>query len=153
MNTKNDAIEALASRPYRIEIETAELAEDGGLAYLAEWPHCFSAGRSAAEAVTELEAVKRELMTYRVAHGLDIPAPLSEVSGQYPLRMPKRLQQRAESRARAEGVSLNQWLTSVIAEAIGPASHGVTHRTVGAGRVRATTTRKIPTGTTARRKW
>lgn len=152
MTTRKNAIEALANRPYRIEIETAELAEEGVLAYLAEWPDCFAAGRTAAEAVTELEVTKRELMTYRLAHGLEIPAPLSDATGQYPLRMPKRLQQRAESRARAEGVSLNQWLTSVIAEAIGPSTQKAVHRGGGARAQGATTKRGTPAIATARRK-
>ena len=62
----------------------------------------------------------RELAAYRLEHRLEIPEPLAHYSGRVLLRMPKRIHRDAERRAAAEGVSLNQWLSTTIAQAIGP---------------------------------
>lgn len=117
--TKID-VEPIVRRPYTIEFEYPDDPEEGVLAYVAEWPDCFAAGRTREEAVKELGKAMRELAAYRLQHKLEIPEPLARYSGRVLLRMPKRIHRDAERRAEAEGVSLNQWLSTTIAQAIGP---------------------------------
>lgn len=119
MATKID-VEPIVRRPYTIEFEYPDDPEEGVLAYVAEWPDCFAAGRTREEAVAELGKAMRELAAYRLQHKLEIPEPLARYSGRVLLRMPKRIHRDAERRAEAEGVSLNQWLSTTIAQAIGP---------------------------------
>jgi len=116
------AVDEIVRRPYSIEFEYGDTAEDGVLAYLAEWPDCFAAGGTREEALAELEGALRELADYRLRKGLPIPEPVGAFSGKVLLRMPKKLHQHAERRATAEGVSLNTWLTTAIARELGPAT-------------------------------
>src|SRR5947209_10324314 len=117
---KNDQVEEIARRPYTVELEYGASPADGVLAYLAEWPDAFAAGPTREEAVAELGHVVRELAAYRLERDLDIPEPIGRFSGKVLLRMPRKLHQDAERRATAEGVSLNTWLASTIARAVGP---------------------------------
>ncbi len=119
MATKID-VEPIVRRPYTIEFEYPDDPDEGILAYVAEWPDCFAAGRTREEAVEELGKTMRELAAYRLQNKLEIPEPLARYSGRILLRMPKRIHRDAERRAKAEGVSLNQWLSTTIAQAIGP---------------------------------
>ena len=55
--------------------------------------------------------------------GQPVPEPLNETtySGKYALRMPKSLHQRLAKQAEREGVSLNQWLVTLLAQGSGAA--------------------------------
>jgi predicted RNase H-like HicB family nuclease len=120
MATKK-AVDEILSRPYEIDFEYGQEPEDGILAYVVEWPDCFAAGRDRTEALTALERSMRELATYRLEHGLEIPDASSGFSGKVLLRMPKKLHRDAERNATRDGVSLNTWLTTAIAREVGPA--------------------------------
>lgn len=125
MTTKQE-IEEIVQRPYTIELEYGGSAEDGVLAYLADWPDCFAAGRTREEAVAELGKVMRALIRYRLEEGLEIPEPLTGYGGRVLVRMPRTLHRDVDARAKREGVSLNQWVTSAIARAIGPVGDAAT---------------------------
>ena len=114
------AVDEILSRPYEIDFEYGAEPEDGVLAYVVEWPDCFAAGRDRTEALTVLERAMRELATYRLEHGLEIPQAASGFSGKVLLRMPKKLHRDAERNATRDGVSLNTWLTTAIARELGP---------------------------------
>lgn len=115
------AVDEILSRPYEIDFEYGEDAEDGVLAYVIEWPDCFAAGRDRTEALIALERTMREVAAHRLDHGLEIPDASAAFSGKVLLRIPKKLHRDAERNATRDGVSLNTWLTTAIAREIGPA--------------------------------
>lgn len=118
MATKAE-IDSVVSRPWSIDFDYGESPDEGVLAYVVEWPDCFAAGRTRAEAVKQLEDSMRTL----VAHHLDgsgmIPDPIEAFSGKLALRLPRRLHRDAAVRATDDGVSLNTWLMTAIAREIG----------------------------------
>ena len=115
-----DSLEEILARPYGVSFEYGKSPSEGVLAYLAEWPDCFAAGRTRREALTELEATLGELAAYRLRRGLEIPKPAEDFSGRFVLRLPKQLHRDVERRAKTDGVSLNTWVTQAIAREIGP---------------------------------
>lgn len=138
MTTTKAQVEHIVSRPYAIEFEYREHPSEGVLAYVAEWPDCFAAGRTREEALQELGKARRELVAYRLEPGLAIAEPTATYSGRVLLRMPKGLHRLAERRAKSEDVSLNQWLISAIARELGP----VSKRLTGASRRRSSRRRR-----------
>jgi len=92
--------------------------EGGFLASIPDLPGCYSFGETKEEAITKLDESKNLwLESYYEAHG-DAPEPSreQEFSGRFLLRLPKYLHQRLHEDARAEGVSLNQYILSLLAE-------------------------------------
>lgn len=119
--TRRQRIDEIVRRPYSIEFEYGDQAEEGVLAYAAEWPDCFAAGGTREEALAALERTMRDLVAYRLDHTLEIPDPVA-FSGRLVLRLPRGLHRAAAHRASAEGASLNGWLVSAIARELGPRS-------------------------------
>src|SRR3989442_1159320 len=90
MTTKID-VEPIVRRPYTIEFEYPDDPDEGVLAYVAEWPDCFAAGRTREEAVQELGKVMRELASYRLRRGLPLPPPTAAYTRRPVSPMPKGL--------------------------------------------------------------
>lgn len=89
------------------------------VARVAELPHCLIHGDTPQEAVTELEEVKRDWLESNLKRGLKIPEPVSrKYSGQISLRIPSSLHRLISNRATSEDVSLNQFMTSALAQAV-----------------------------------
>ena len=84
------------------------------LAEVVELPGCMSGG--------DTEAMTSWLESMLLA-GQQVPEPLKETtySGKYALQMPKSLHQRLVKQAKREGVSLNQWLVTLLAQGSGAA--------------------------------
>jgi predicted RNase H-like HicB family nuclease len=118
MEKKMDAHDYLR-RPYaRLVIPDA----DGSyFAEIVEFPGCFADGKTAAEALENLESVAIDWLNTIIAQGQDIPDPMdsNDFSGKLVLRMTKGLHKRAALWAGREGVSLNQFITTCLAEAVG----------------------------------
>ena len=96
--------------------------EEGGYrAEVVEFPGCFAEGETAAEAAANLEDAASSWLEAAVAKGQVIPQPLEELdySGKLVVRLPKSLHRRAAYAANRDGVSLNQFIVSSIAEQIG----------------------------------
>lgn len=102
--------------PYRILVRWS--AEDD--AYLAEVPALPGA---AADGATQEDAIRaaresvEQVLAVRKEHNDPIPEPDLEepaYSGQIRLRMPKSLHRKLALRAEQEGVSLNQWMVSLL---------------------------------------
>jgi predicted RNase H-like HicB family nuclease len=92
--------------------------EGGFVASIPDLPGCYSFGETKEEAITKLDESKNLwLESYYEAHG-DAPEPSreQEFSGRFLLRLPKYLHQRLHEDARAEGVSLNQYILSLLSE-------------------------------------
>jgi predicted RNase H-like HicB family nuclease len=90
-------------------------------AEIMEFPNCVASGDSAASALTNLEEVAVDWIAAALEQGQDIPEPMdsAEYSGRLVLRMPKGLHRRAALLAEREGTSLNQFIVSSLAEAVG----------------------------------
>ena len=88
------------------------------VARIAELPHCMIHGETPQEAVAEIEEVKREWIESNLERGIKIPEPFSrKYSGQITLRIPPSLHRLISDRAALEDVSLNQFMTSALAQA------------------------------------
>lgn len=94
---------------------------NGYSAEILEFPGCFASGSTAEEAYRNLEGAAASWLEAELAKGASIPSPLKhyEASGAYLWRPPRSLHARAIAVAAMEGVSLNQYLTTVVAENLG----------------------------------
>lgn len=90
-------------------------------AEIIEFPGCIAVGDTAAEALGNLENVAASWLEATIARGQHIPEPTESVafSGKLVVRLPKSLHKRAARTAAQEGVSLNQFIVSSIAEQVG----------------------------------
>lgn len=99
------------------------LTEDDGsyFAELVELPGCYAAGADANDAVEMLRGSFGIWTDEMRAQGRAVPEPFKEceASGRFLLRMPTGLHSRASREAARQGVSLNQYVNVVLAEALG----------------------------------
>jgi len=122
MKTKNlDArIEQLAALNHTIVMRRDE---DGDLvASIAELEGCVAHGKDAAEALAELASMKKLWIESCLADGKPVPLPAEDdtlPSGKWLQRVPRSLHKRLTDLAQREGVSLNQYVVSILAEAVG----------------------------------
>jgi antitoxin HicB len=106
--------------PFEIRPLTAE--EGGG--YLISYPDfadCISDGETLEEVLENGRYALKETITALKARKLPVPAPNSGgvASGKFVARVPKTLHAQLATRARAEGVSLNALVLSLIAQGLG----------------------------------
>jgi antitoxin HicB len=106
-------------RPYaRVVVPEA----DGSFtAEILEFPGCVASGDTPAEALSNVEEVALDWVAATLEQGQDVPEPLdhSKYSGKLVVRMTKGLHQRAARSAARDGVSLNQFIVTCIAEQVG----------------------------------
>jgi len=97
--------------------------EDTGTfaARILEFPGCVAQGRSPEEAYRRLEEAAESWLQAAIDLGQEIPEPAADISysGKMALRMPKSLHKTAAELAEREGVSLNQFVVSAVAEKVG----------------------------------
>jgi len=93
----------------------------GYSAAVLEWPGCFAEGDTAEAALAALERAAAAWVEAARTQQQCIPPCLSlkEQTGRVLLRLPRSVHHRAVQRAAAEGISLNTWLVSVVALALG----------------------------------
>lgn len=94
--------------------------EDGDyIVEVDDLPGCLADGKTPDEAFANLEEAKRSWMASRRAAGLEIPEPkrIEEYSGKVLVRMPKFLHRRLSEQASTEGISLNQYVVSLLSQA------------------------------------
>ena len=90
------------------------------VARIAELPHCLIHGDTPEEAVREIEEVKRDWIKSNLERGLPIPEPRPRnYSGQIRLRITPSLHKLLTYRAETEGMSLNQYMATVLATSAG----------------------------------
>ncbi len=107
--------------PYTTVISIEEDNDDDGYSYVArllEMPHCIGVGKSPEEAVRELELNKRMKLETHLEMDFPIPEPC-KYSGQFHLRVGSSLHESLAHLAELENVSLNQYLTNILARAVG----------------------------------
>jgi antitoxin HicB len=122
VRTNNDKVEQLLSRPW-----SRVLVPDDGViaAQVPELPGCFAEGATLEEALANLEEALASWLSAALDTGNEIPQPQGEVepeeySGRFSVRVPRSLHRRLSVRADAEACSLNQLVTTLLAEAVDP---------------------------------
>ena len=97
--------------------------EDGGgfLAEVPDLPGCMSDGETAEEAVANVKDAIAAWITTATEAGRAIPEPSSgdKFSGKWVMRVPRTLHMKLALQAKQEGVSLNAFATSLLAEGVG----------------------------------
>jgi predicted RNase H-like HicB family nuclease len=114
-------VEELLARPYRKVIWGDR--EEGFMAEAPELEGCMTAGESEEEALALLRDAMAGWFESRLAHGQSIPEPTMAADAQYSgkilLRTSPRLHRLLAELAHVQGVSLNQWVTTVLAMSVG----------------------------------
>jgi antitoxin HicB len=115
MNT----IDAYLALPYTIEL----IREDDAtwFARVVELPGCMTEGDSAADAAAMVQDAMTGWIELALADGRSIPqpSPRDEFSGKFVVRVPKSLHRDLVEAAAREQVSLNQFIATELARAVG----------------------------------
>ena len=84
---------------------------------------CYAIGESKSEALALLEKSKKIILEYALGEGKEIPEPnLNDdemPSGNFIIRVPRSTHRKLKVEAENEGVSLNQYVLSVLSEHLG----------------------------------
>ena len=116
MKRKTEKLAAEAD--YAIVVEPLPEEDGGGwLASVPALPGCYGDGETRAEALEDGLAALEEWKDAARRLGRDVPGPAA--LGQWRQRVPRSLHDKLRRLAAAEGVSLNQFVASVLAEAVG----------------------------------
>ena len=103
---------------YAVVVEPLSNEDGGGwLASVPALPGCFGDGETRAEALEDALNAIEEWKDAARALGRDVPGPAA--LGQWRQRVPRSLHDKLRRLAESEGVSLNQLVTSLLAEAVG----------------------------------
>ncbi len=106
---------------YAIMVEPLAQSDGGGwLATVPALPGCMGDGETPEEALADAEAAILEWKAAAKQLGRDVPGPAS--LGQWRQRVPRSLHEKLKIVAAREGVSLNSYVSHVLAEAIGRAA-------------------------------
>ncbi len=104
---------------YAVDLRPLDDDEGGGwLATVPDLPGCMSDGETREEAVENVAGAIESWLEQAEEEGRDVPPPNSS-KGQWRQRVPKTLHQSLKHLAEAEGVSLNQLVTTLLAEFVG----------------------------------
>ncbi len=110
--------------PYKIEIKPIP-EEDGG-GYIASMPELgryaiAGDGETIEEAIKSLNEIKEIMFSEWIAQGITIPEPITEqsiaeYSGKFVIRIPRYLHYNLSMQAKRNGVSLNQFIATLLAQ-------------------------------------
>ncbi|MBI3682792.1 MAG: type II toxin-antitoxin system HicB family antitoxin [Acidobacteria bacterium] len=104
-------------------------AEEGG-GYLVEYPDipgCMSDGETINEAIVNGREALRDCLEVFRESGRRLPKPSIEAA-QWRQRLPRTLYAKLTRQAQREGVSINSFVTAIIAEAVGSRQGAVSQR-------------------------
>ncbi len=96
-------------------------SEDGGfVAHIKDLPGCITQGDSLEEAMAMIDDAREVWLRGNYAEDNPIPEPRSTegYSGKFVVRTPKSLHRDLAERAAEEGVSLNQFVVSLLASRV-----------------------------------
>ena len=113
--------DAYTALPYHLLV--VRDGEDKGKPWTAsveELPGCTARGKTSDEALAAIESVMAKWIATALEEGREIPEPRSAAShsGRLLLRMPRTLHADLTRASEREGVSLNQFITDVLAAAV-----------------------------------
>jgi RNA polymerase sigma-B factor len=108
-------------QPYHIELVKDAEPGTGWTAQVEELSGCTAHGATPDEAARGIEPAMRDWIADALAHGREVPKPRSAAShsGRLLVRMPQSLHAELARSAEREEVSLNQFITSSLASAVG----------------------------------
>jgi antitoxin HicB len=113
--------------PKDYPVEVRPLAADDGGGWLATFPDlpgCMGDGETPEAAIVDGYAAAQAWLTVAKECGDPIPNPCTGgESGRFVARVPKSLHTRLVARALQEGVSMNTYLVSVLAQSVGERTH------------------------------
>lgn len=112
--------------PYTIVLKKDEDGDFVGR--IAELQGCVAHGVTEAAALRSLRRMQELWIQDCIEAGSTVPLPNEEVplpSGKWVQRVPRSLHKRLAEKARREDVSLNQLVTSILAEALGKSAAGL----------------------------
>lgn len=91
--------------------------EGGYVAEIEDLPGCITEGETLEEVFQNIEGNRRTWIEVQHEDGVEIPLPRNEQehSGRFLIRIPKGLHRKLAEQARREGVSLNQYVETVLA--------------------------------------
>ncbi len=114
-------VEKYLQQPYH-KVVSGNAAE-GFLVEVMELPGCMTDGQTEAEALANVPEAMAAWLETALLDGAPIPAPFPEraYSGKVIVRMANSLHERLAQQAAREGVSLNQWLVTLLAQGAGAA--------------------------------
>ncbi|OGN88797.1 MAG: hypothetical protein A2Z74_01700 [Chloroflexi bacterium RBG_13_46_9] len=113
-------LEYYSKLPYTIILERYDDQGTYWVARVAELPYCLIHGNTPEEAIREIEDVKIDWIKSNLEDGLPIPEPvLRKYSGEIRVRMSPSLHRLLTDRANIEEVSLNQYMVTALARAVG----------------------------------
>jgi antitoxin HicB len=94
--------------------------ESGFVAEIEELPGCMTQGETLDEVFEAIEDARRGWIQVAYEEGKDIPLPrdVEEHRGKILIRIPKSLHRALAYAAKHEGVSLNQYITSLLAAGV-----------------------------------
>jgi RNA polymerase sigma-B factor len=115
------AVEEQHDQPYHIDLVKEDAPGGRWTAQVAELPGCTARGETADEAARLIEVAIRDWVADAVANGREVPKPRSAAthSGRLLIRMPQSLHAELARAAEREEISLNQFITSSLASAVG----------------------------------
>ena len=105
----------------RYQFTVRPLSKDEGGGYLLEYPDipgCMSDGETVEEAIANGREALRDCNEVFKESGRKLPK-LSVEAAQWRQRLPRTLYLKLTKQAESEGVSINSFVTAIIAEAIG----------------------------------
>src|SRR5260370_9365587 len=137
-NGKMSELERYLELPY-----TVLLRRDGDgdfVAKIEELPGCSSHGKTREEALGNLDEAKSLWIQDCLENGDPVPLPAEDEplpSGKWLQRVPRKLHRKLQELSKKEGVSFNQCVTALFAEAVGE------HKAVQVGQISFHTTEAL----------
>jgi antitoxin HicB len=125
--SKNRDVAYYLSLPYAIGVRPLTDDEGGGFNACIPLLGRYSAqgdGDTAEEAIADLRLFLPSLIKDWIARGVEIPEPAQPVESRYngtlTIRVPKSLHAKVAHKAHDENVSINQFVATTLAAAVGP---------------------------------
>jgi antitoxin HicB len=99
---------------------TYQADEGGFVAEIKELPGCLTQGETLDEAYDRIETARKAWIEVAYEDGVSIPLPQTEqeYSGRFLVRIPRSLHQRLAEEASNEGVSLNQYVMTILSGSV-----------------------------------
>lgn len=105
---------------YPFEVRPLSKDEGGGYSVsFPDLPGCWSDGTTPEDAVANGRDALRAWLLVAQEFGDELPRPFSALSGRFVQRVPRSLHAQLIARAKAEGVSLNTLVVSLVSQGIG----------------------------------
>jgi antitoxin HicB len=115
----NKTLEYYVGLPYTIELRNTP--GEGWFVRVRELPGCMSQGETSEDALANIQEAMHLWLEVSLDHGDAIPEPRPEedYSGKFVVRVPRSLHRDLVEMAEREGVSLNQYINTALAQSVG----------------------------------